>query len=319
VIKTTVLIVGGGPAGAACAWRLKQDNIDYLILEKSTFPRMKPCAGWISPRVLSDIQLDPTTYPFSFSSFSNFKVSIRGVQFSIPTRQYAIRRIEFDDWLLQKTGGPLEIHPVKRLISSQGGYEVDDRYFGQYIVGAGGTYCPVFRTFFKYSFPKDRGKLIIAMEEEFPFEYSDFNCRLWFLENGFPGYSWYVPKKDGFLNVGIGGNAEILRQKGDRLETHWQAFVEKMHHLGLVTNHQFRPASHTYFLHHKRIVARIHNALLTGDAAGLATLDMGEGISPAIQSGILAAEAIIKGSIYSLDSISKYSIGSIIGSNFQRN
>ena len=35
------------------------------------------------------------------------------------------------------------------------------------------------------------------------------------------------------------------------------------------------------------------NAFLVGDALGLATLDMGEGIGPAIRSGQLAAEAII--------------------------
>jgi flavin-dependent dehydrogenase len=44
-----------------------------------------------------------------------------------------------------------------------------------------------------------------------------------------------------------------------------------------------------------------------GDAAGLATLDMGEGIGPAVRSGFLAAQSIINGTDYSLESISKYS------------
>jgi flavin-dependent dehydrogenase len=50
-----------------------------------------------------------------------------------------------------------------------------------------------------------------------------------------------------------------------------------------------------------------------GDAVGLATLDMGEGIRSAIKSGLLAAEAIIHDTDYSLASIPKYSLFSLIG------
>jgi len=58
---------------------------------------------------------------------------------------------------------------------------------------------------------------------------------------------------------------------------------------------------------------RYGNAFIIGDAAGLATLDMGEGIGPAIQSGIRAAEAIISGQEFSLRSINKYSFPSLLG------
>ena len=47
---------------------------------------------------------------------------------------------------------------------------------------------------------------------------------------------------------------------------------------------------------------------LTGDAAGLATKDMGEGIGPAVASGIRAAESINSGRPYSVDSIGRYSL-----------
>jgi menaquinone-9 beta-reductase len=63
MIETEVLIVGGGPAGSACAWRLKQSNMDCLILDQAEFPRFKPCAGWITPEVLRDLQLDVNDYP----------------------------------------------------------------------------------------------------------------------------------------------------------------------------------------------------------------------------------------------------------------
>jgi flavin-dependent dehydrogenase len=39
------------------------------------------------------------------------------------------------------------------------------------------------------------------------YPFSDERCHLWFFEDGLPGYAWYVPKADGYLNVGIGGSA----------------------------------------------------------------------------------------------------------------
>jgi flavin-dependent dehydrogenase len=61
-MKTTdVLIVGGGPAGSSCAWRLNQRGVDVLLLDAQDFPRQKLCAGWITPQVLTDLQIDPVT------------------------------------------------------------------------------------------------------------------------------------------------------------------------------------------------------------------------------------------------------------------
>jgi flavin-dependent dehydrogenase len=91
-----VIIVGGGPAGAACAWKLAQHQVDFLVLDKAIFPRVKPCAGWITPLVLRDLEINPTDYPFGIKHFTNFQVSIKDFQFKLRTNQYAIRRVEFD-------------------------------------------------------------------------------------------------------------------------------------------------------------------------------------------------------------------------------
>jgi flavin-dependent dehydrogenase len=48
-------------------------------------------------------------------------------------------------------------------------------------------------------------------------------------------------------------------------------------------------------------------AFIIGDAAGLATQDMGEGIGPAIQSGILAAKAILTGTSLTFRAVRKQS------------
>ena len=45
-----VLVVGGGPAGAAAAWFLASGGADVTILDRATFPRDKVCAEYLSPQ-----------------------------------------------------------------------------------------------------------------------------------------------------------------------------------------------------------------------------------------------------------------------------
>jgi len=45
-----VLIVGGGPAGAATAWFLARSGAQVTILDRARFPRDKPCAEYLSPQ-----------------------------------------------------------------------------------------------------------------------------------------------------------------------------------------------------------------------------------------------------------------------------
>jgi flavin-dependent dehydrogenase len=200
IITTDVLIVGGGPAGSACARRLKNAGVDCLILDQQAFPRFKTCAGWITPELIQDLEMDPQEYPHSFTTYTSFKISVRGLKFSLRTKQHAIRRIEFDHWLLQRSGVSVHHHRVRKIDRVQDGYLIDGKYFGKYLVGAGGTHCPVYRTFFDKGNSRDSGKLILAQEEEFSYPFTDDRCYLWFLENNLPGYAWYVPKSNGFVN-----------------------------------------------------------------------------------------------------------------------
>jgi flavin-dependent dehydrogenase len=312
MIQTDVIIVGGGPAGAVCAWSLKQNNVDCLILDQHRFPRFKPCAGWITPEVLQDLNVNISDYPYGLTTFTSLYISIYGFKFRLPTRQYAIRRYEFDDWLLNRSGAPAQVHEVKTITQVRNGYVVDGEFFSKYLVGAGGTHCPVYRTFFKTSSPRAKESLIVALEEEFPYAHTDEHCRLWFLENNLPGYTWYVPKANGYVNVGLGGKTEQLKAKSDNLKNHWNRLVDKLDRMGLVRDHAFKPTGYSYYLRGNLPEVRRDNAFIVGDAAGLATLDMGEGISPAIKSGLLAAQAIIHDTDYSVASIPKYSLRSLI-------
>jgi flavin-dependent dehydrogenase len=155
--------------------------------------------------------------------------------------------------------------------------------------------------------------LIVAQEEEFAYDYADARCHLWFIQNGLPGYAWYVPKANGVLNVGVGGDAAALKANKDTLKRHWELLVEKLEREGLVRGHAFKPVGHAYTLRGQKPLLRSGNAFLVGDALGLATRDLGEGIGPAIRSGIRAAQALCDGGAYSLASIPRYSIPSLVG------
>jgi flavin-dependent dehydrogenase len=312
VVRAEVIIVGAGPAGAACARRLRQNNVDCLVLDQAEFPRVKLCAGWITPEALRDLDLNPDEYPHSLTRFTSFQVSLWGFRFTAPTRQYAIRRVEFDAWLLERAGAAFRQHTVRTVTPVAGGYDVDGEFFGKYLVGAGGTHCPVCRALFNSPNPRTPASLIAAMEEEFPYDYTDDRCWLWFFDNGLPGYSWYVPKAGGTVNVGIGGKAEALTAEGQTLKRHWQRLVDKLDRLGLVRGRTYQPKGHSYYLRQRAPELRRDNAFLVGDAAGLATLDMGEGIRPALESGRLAAEAILRGGDYSVAAIPRYSLPSLL-------
>jgi flavin-dependent dehydrogenase len=302
-----VIIVGGGPAGSSCGWKLKQNGIKGLILDKQEFPRAKLCAGWITPNVINQLKINLDDYPCNFTKFDTFHIHIYRKELKVKVQQYAIRRYEFDQWLLERSGVEFKIHEVIDIKKDGDYYIIDDKYYCTYLVGAGGTHCPVYRTFFKDSQPRQKGSAVTTLEVEFPYDYQDSNCHLWFLFNRLPGYAWYVPKKDGYLNIGIGGFVEKLKANNDTIKNQWHLFINELKHHSLLKNQDFKAKGYIYYIRNKMVSAQKDNLILLGDSAGLATRDMGEGIGPAVKSGILAADVIAAGKPYSISSIEKYS------------
>jgi len=312
MIESEVIIAGGGPAGSTCAWKLNQHQIPTLILDKKTFPRPKLCAGWITPRVLRDLQIDPTDYPVSLLTFRRLNYHFFNRKIPVKTCQYSIRRFEFDDWLVKRSGCEVVQHQVNQITKEKGYYNIDDKFRCKYLVGAGGTHCRVYRSLFKPKSPRVPENQITTLEEEFEYDYEDSECYLWYFDHGLRGYSWYVPKGNGYLNIGIGGKLAGLKEKGKTIRDHWNLFVEKLLDRSLIRPREFNPRGYNYYIRPKATTAQLDNAFIIGDAAGLASVDMGEGIGPAIKSGILAAEAIINEQPYTVKSIGKYSIFDIL-------
>ncbi len=303
-----VIVVGGGPAGSSCAWRLKQRGIDVLVLDKAVFPRTKLCAGWITPQVLSDLQMDVQAYPHRFLTFKKIKVHLAGLSFGLEAIQHSIRRYEFDEWLLQRSGADVAVHRVQKIETDGDDYVLDDMYRCRYLVGAAGTSCPVYRALFRERNPRVRELQVATLEQEFAYAYQDDACHLWFLAHGLPGYSWYVPKENGYLNVGVGGMSVQLKSRQKDIHEHWDAFTEDLAQSGLVKGYALKPEGHSYYLRDGVQTLRIGNAFIVGDAAGLASRDLCEGIGPAVRSAIHAAEAIATGHASTLESVSAFSL-----------
>lgn len=59
-------------------------------------------------------------------------------------------------------------------------------------------------------------------------------------------------------------------------------------------------------------ICRGSGAVIIGDAAGLATRDLGQGIGPPITSGLCATDAITRGSDYALRPVLHYSIPGLL-------
>ena len=301
------IVVGGGPAGSTCAWKLREAGLDVIVLDRAAFPRTKLCAGWVTPEALRDLELDPDDYPLGLVTFDRLHLHWKRLTVKPRTRQHSIRRYEFDDFLLRRSGADVVQHKVRDVREDNGDYVVDDLFRAKYLIGAGGTACPVYRSLFQASTPRAGPMQTATLEQEFPYDWDDPACHLWFFDDGLPGYAWYVPKAGGYINVGLGGMAEQLKSRKDGLRDYWRKFVRRLKKRGLVDYDDYEPRGYSYFLRDEPGTVRKHNAFIVGDAVALATRDMCEGIGPAVSSGLRAARSISTGTEYSVAGIGRLS------------
>jgi len=303
-----VLIVGGGPAGSSAAWRLARAGCDVVVLDQARFPRLKLCAGWITPEVVRDLEIDIRAYPHRFLTFQRMHLHVKGVHLPVPCVQHSIRRVEFDAWLLERSGAPVIEHTVRQIRQEGEAFVIDDAFRARYLIGAGGTRCPVYRTVFRAVNPRAVELQTVTLEHEIEYDWRDPDCHLWFFEHGLPGYAWYVPKQNGWLNIGVGGMAERIKRSRRSIHDHWALLTRKLER-DLARGAHYAPTGYSYYLRGRVDVVRRGTAFIAGDAAGLATRDMAEGIGPAVRSGLAAADSILTGAPYRLQDITGASLG----------
>jgi flavin-dependent dehydrogenase len=300
--RRDAVIVGGGPAGSTLARALARSGAAVTVLDKRNFPRDKTCAGWITPAVIASLGIDADEYRRRdrvLQPIHGFRVARMG---SAPVHNdhgpepvsYGIRRCEFDHFLLARSGAELRTGaPLESLGRSGGDWIVNGALRTPLVVGAGGHFCPVAR-----ALGADLGKAeAVVGAQEFEVRMTPAQAarspvrgdtpQLYFCPD-LAGYAWVVRKGD-WLNAGIG------RRNPRELGEHMERFLAGMVHDGVLDAElaRSRAKGHAYLLYPdaaRPLVAE--GALLIGDAAGLAYPESGEGIRPAVESALLAAEAI---------------------------
>jgi geranylgeranyl reductase family protein len=297
--RCDVLIVGGGPAGSSCARRLRQLGLDVLITDRSTFPRDKVCAGWVTPQVIEDLELDCDDYRRgrTFQPITGFRTAIVGSSHKVDTRydrpvSFGIRRCEFDQYLLERSGARLHLGDSMSTIDREaGGWIVNGSIEATMLVGAGGHFCPVARWL---NGRDDRRPLVVAQEAEFAIDADE--AALWTAAAGVPelyfrrdltGYGWCF-RKDQYINVGFGllGPGSLPKATAEFVD-----FLRAERQIPARKSLRWR--GHAYLVSQEpRRRAVDDGVILIGDAAGVAYPQSGEGIRPAIESGLLAAETI---------------------------
>ena len=295
-----ILIIGGGPAGSTLAYCLKNANLKIGLLDKNDFPRQKVCAGWVTPEVMRVLNVDLKDYAKGrvLQKISGFKISQLGqkqVESHYPGEpvSYGIRRYEFDDYLLQRCQVDLLLGEAFKKMhrDDDGTWLVNDKYRAKLVVGAGGHYCPVARVIDA----KGESELaVVAQEAEFEMNESQKqNCKIkeevpeLFFTPDLMGYGW-VFRKGNYLNIGLG------REDKSKLSGHVKAFCDYLTTEGKIpADITAKYNGHAYLLYNHAIRHMVTDGvLLIGDAAGLAYPQSGEGIRPAVESAMIAAEVI---------------------------
>jgi len=310
-----VLIVGGGPAGSTLAWALRDSGLKIAILDKHTFPRDKVCAGWVTPAVMQELAIDADDYARgrTLQPIFGFRVSQLG-QREVDTRyseepvSFSIRRCEFDEFLLQRSGATLLLgEKFRDMQKTDSGWRVNDQYDAKLVVGAGGHFCPVAR---QIGAKLGQAESVVAAQE-IEFEMTDAQLGQCSVEAAMPelffcedlkGYGWVV-RKNNFLNIGLG------REDNHKLAEHVARFRQLLIHQGKIpadTPEKFHGHAYLLYPHAKRPLLQ-DNVMIIGDAAGLAYPQSGEGIRPAVESALLAAQEIKQANgEYSQQSLSGY-------------
>jgi menaquinone-9 beta-reductase len=313
VIRCDAVVVGGGPAGSTCARNLRLAGWNVIVIDRARFPRDKVCAGWLTPGVFSALDLDPATYRATglvLQEISGFRTGVMGGRLLDTDYgrvvSYAVRRCEFDTFLLRRAGVRVMDGTALDSLERRGDtWIINAAIAAPVVIGAGGHFCPVARF---VQGQADSLQPIVAKEAECRVEgsrsVSGDKPELFFCPD-MDGYAWCVRKGE-YLNVGIGRRSPVDFARHVR---EFLAFLEASGRTVRLSDMKWR--GHAYFARgvgSRPVVAE--GVMVVGDAAGLAYPESGEGICPAIESGLAAAQTLIDaGGRRDLESLTPYARG----------
>ena len=319
-----VLVVGGGPAGAAAAYWLAESGHRVLVVEKKRFPREKTCGDGLTPRAVRQLHDMGLAGPLSqFLRFDGLRSIAHGVTLELewpdhpdfPPYGYVVRRRDLDEMVAEravKAGATLwtgaeAVAPivedglvtgagVRRAESSDGGNVELVR--ARYVVvadGANSRFGRALGTARDRSYP-----LGMAVRGYFTSPYHDEPWIESHLDlrdrdgNHLPGYGWIFPVGDGTVNVGVGLLSTFSGWKSVNTSKLMDAFIATAPARWEISPDTSCGAPTGGKLPTGGSVAPNVGPtwLVVGDAAGSVNPFNGEGISVAYETGRLAAEVV---------------------------
>ncbi len=290
-----VAIVGGGPAGASAAWALARKGVRVVVIEKATVPRYKTCGGGVVRRAARLLPLDLRDSADLMCHRVELNFLDSDLHFEVNRTEPVVTmtmRSQLDARLLAEAAkvGAEILSPctAKAVVDRPDGLEMTTTrgvVVGGFIIGCDGAGSRVARM----AGWNERLSMMPACEWEV---YVDDDVLERFqraprFDFGVvaAGYAWVFPKQD-HLSIGVAsihpGSFRGQRILEDYMARVGVGNVQRIERHGYVI--PARPRKH---------VAR-GRFLLAGDAAGLIDPVTGEGITFAIRSGQLAAEALLE-------------------------
>lgn len=317
-IKTDILIIGAGPAGATAALFLAKKNIPCVIADKAKFPRDKICGDALSGKTVEVLRKLNPDYLQEISSDENFLPSW-GVTFVAPSGEslrvpfntkknsvhapgFIAKRFDFDNWLLEKlkTEKQIELHEAceirdyRRENESIVAESKDGKIFrAKLLIACDGAYS---------SFTKDMAGIktepehncfgLRAYYKNVSGLDSENFIELHFLKEFLPGYFWIFPLPNGNANVGVGMRADKVSSRKINLKKSFEKILEKNESIAKRFSNAEKIGEVKLFglpLGSKKRKLSGDNFMLCGDAAQLIDPFTGEGIGNAMFSGMYAA------------------------------
>jgi geranylgeranyl reductase family protein len=318
-----VVVVGGGPSGAACAYWLADAGHDVLLLEKKRYPREKTCGDGLTPRSvkqLEDIGLaDELRKHHRFEGLRSHAFG-RTLELKWPSHPdlpgygYVITRKDLDQLVAErakKAGATVweraeAVEPVVDAGLVRGSYvrRHDDgsseltEVRSRYVVVADGANSRFGRTLGTARNRKYPLGMAIRGYYESP-RHDEPWIESWLdikdkAGSVLPGYGWIFPVGDGRVNVGVGLLSTFNQWKAVNTTHLMESFVEYAPpSWDLRPETCCGPATGGRLPMGLSVGPRVGPTyLIAGDAGGAINPFNGEGIAYAYETGRMAAAAV---------------------------